>query len=179
MKESLMWLSVFFVVLTSVSMFILMLIPLGDLASEALVSNTYRFIIIFHSMIAGITLGEFFKIRNSEKTGKGLLIDLVEELRVNKDIIDSDTKLRKGFWLLSIRSGLARYLPYRERRMLWNIYSNITHYNEEMDILHQSNLRGESDALPQSFLDEISNLRRAIKELIDVVLERHSTEEYI
>ncbi len=174
-----MWLSVFFVVLASASIFILLLIPIGALAGEAIVSNAYRFIIIFHSMIAGIALGEFFKMRNNEKTGKGLLIDLVEELRVNREIIDSDTKLRKGFWILSIRSGLARYIPYRERRMLWNIYSDITHYNEEMGILHQANLRGESDALPQSFLDEISNLRKTIGKLIDVVLERHSTDEYI
>ncbi len=174
-----MWLSVFLVVITSVSMFILLLIPIGDLASEAIVSNAYRFIIIFHSMIAGITLGEFFKIRNNEKTGRGLLIDLVEELRVNRNLLQSDTKLRKGFWVLSIRSGLARYLPYRERRMLWNIHSDITHYNEEMDILHQANLRGESEALPQSFLNEVDNLRKTIKELIDVVLERHSTDEYV
>ena len=178
MKDSLIWIIVLFVLLLSGTFLILMLIPLG-VDSESVLLTTYRFIAVFHGVLAGVSIGEYLKIRTKEHEGKNLLIDLVEELRVNETLLDSEIKLRKGFWVLGIRSGLARYLPKRERRMLWNIYSSITHYNEEVELLHRARLDDKVDILSTDFLREIAELKDNIRKLIGVVISRHSTDEYV
>ena len=177
MKDSLTWVIVLLILLTSGIFLILMLIPLG-VDSESVLLTTYRFIAVFHGVLAGVSIGEYLKIRTKEREGKNLLIDLVEELRVNETLLDSENKLRKGFWILGIRSGLARYLPNRERRMLWNIYSNITHYNEEVELLHRARLDGKDEFLTPDFLNEISELRDEIRKNIEIVKSRHSTDDY-
>ena len=77
-----------------------------------------RLMSIFFGMLAGIALGEVFKIRNKKKSGRVLLSDLFEELRVNLETLKTDLPLRKGFWILGIRSGRAEYIPDKQRRML-------------------------------------------------------------
>ena len=150
-----------------------------DLSSDLILSTAYRFIAVFLGILAGVAIGELLKHRNREGEGRNLLIDLVEELRVNETLLETDNKLRKGFWILSIRSGLARYLPYRERRMLWNIYSDITHYNEEVELLHRARLEGKEDLLKSEFFEEISSLREKIRSNIEIVKSNHDTDEYI
>ncbi len=163
MHESKRW-QLIFVTIVSVgsTMIVLLFLTMPDVA----LGNGLRIISIFLGMLAGLSLGEYFKIRNNMKTGEDLLMDITEEIRINETLLDNEVQLRKGFWILGIRSGLARYLPQEERRMLWEIYSNITHYNEEIQTIHYARLGQTSFKPTPELVQEISRLRDLIGALI-------------
>jgi hypothetical protein len=169
MNEKRLW-QVVIISVVFVGVIVVFLNPLGP---EGIINNGYRLLSIFLGMLAGIALGELFKIRSNEKIGQGLLEDLVEELRVNNKLLGADVKLRKGFWILGIRSGLVRYLQHKERRMLWNTYGLITHYQEAIEILHKSKLLGETAQLTPEFQNHITHLRQEIRKRIEVFLDKH------
>ncbi|MBD3406085.1 MAG: hypothetical protein GF411_08175 [Candidatus Lokiarchaeota archaeon] len=135
MKESRIWLGVFFCVALSGSILVLSLLPFGTAFNDGtrLISN-------FLGMLGGTSLGEYFKKRNNEKSSRTLSNDLADELIVNLELLEDEIPLRKGFWIFGIRSGRAEYLPESERKMLWETYSRITHYNEEIKKFHWANL---------------------------------------
>ncbi len=163
MDESNRW-QLIFVTIVVVGFFVIALLFLT--MPDAVLGNGLRMLSIFLGMLAGFSLGEYFKIRNNKKTGEDLLMDIAEEIRINETLLDNEVQLRKGFWILGIRSGLARYLPREERRMLWEIYSNITHYNDEIQTIHYARLGQTSFKPTPELAQEISRLRDLIRALI-------------
>ena len=133
-----------------------------------------RWISIFFGMLAGTALGEVFKIRNNKKSGRVLLSDLLEELRVNLETLKTDIPLRKGFWILGIRSGRAEYIPDIQRRMLWEIYSRITHYNDDNGMIHRKMIVEGKDSLFPEMREEIDRFRKEINTGIVEFLELYS-----
>ncbi len=168
MDETRVWFVVFLCVMITGSLVIFLLV---FISIEAVVANGLRLLSIFLGVLAGTSLGEYLKIRNSKNKGKMLIKDLIEELKVNKTIIDTGLPLRKGFWILGIRSGTAQNIPDEDRMKLWDLYSNITHYNEDLQVLHHSRF-DESAGLEVK--DEIKRLRNHIAKLIDEYLEMKS-----
>ncbi len=166
MEESRLWLIVFTLVILAGIILMLILTPLGI---DVVVVNGVRLLSIFLGMLGGIALGEYLKIRKNEKTGDILLLDLTEELRVNRNLLGKGIPLRKGFWILGVRSGRAEYIPKTERRMLWGIYPVITHYNDDLAEVHRAELRGR-DVSPQ-VESELEQLAANIRNKIDEFLE--------
>jgi len=175
MKESTSWIAIFILVITTGVTAILfeLLLPNG---AERILSDGYRLLSIFLGVLAGVSLGEYFKIRTNQKAGDVLHSDLIEELRINYGLLKKDIPLRKGFWVLGIRSGIARYLTEDIRRDLWNIYSNITHYNDEFQRYHIATMGQTADFVTPEFQEEITNLRELIRGLIGKFFEAHSLE---
>ena len=163
MDESKRWQLIF---ATSVAVGFFMIVLLILIIPDQALGNGLRILSIFLGMLAGFSLGEYFKIKNNKKIGEELLTDITEEIRINEALLDNEMQLRKGFWILGIRSGLVRYIPREERRMLWEIYSNITHYNDEIQTIHYARLGQTSFKPTPELVQEISRLRGLIGALI-------------
>ena len=170
MDEQNRWLTIF-VTIIIVATVVILLNPGGV---EGILRDGYRLLSIFFGMLAGTTLGEVFKIRNNKKTGQVLLLDLLEELRVNLETLKTDLPLRKGFWILGIRSGRAEYIPDTQRRMLWEIYSRITHYNDDIGMIHRKMIVEGKDSLFPEMREEIDRFRKEINTGIVEFLELYS-----
>jgi len=170
MDEQNRWLSIFFTIII-VATIVILLNPGGV---EGIIRDGYRLLSIFFGMLAGTALGEVFKIRNNKKTGQVLLLDLLEELRVNLETLKTDLPLRKGFWILGIRSGRAEYIPDKQRRMLWEIYSRITHYNDDIGMIHRKMIVEGKDSLFPEMREEIDRFRKEINTGIVEFLEIYS-----
>jgi hypothetical protein len=175
MKESISWIVIFILVITTgiTAILLELLLPNGI---ERVVIDGYRLLSIFLGVLAGVALGEYFKIRNNQKAGNVLRSDLIEELRINHGLLKRNIPLRKGFWILGIRSGIARYLTEDVRRDLWNIYSNITHYNDEFQRYHTAKLGQEGSSLTPELQEEMTHLCELISNLIVKFFENHSLE---
>ena len=175
MKESTSWIAIFVIVITTgvTAILLELLLPNG---AERILSDGYRLLSIFLGVLAGVALGEYFKIRTNQKAGNVLHSDLIEELRINYGLLKKDIPLRKGFWILGIRSGIARYLTEDIRRDLWNIYSNITHYNDEFQRYHIVKMGQTGNSVTPEFQEEITNLRDLISSLIAKFFEAHSLD---
>jgi hypothetical protein len=170
MDEKRLWMSVFAIVIV-IGPLVIMWNPEGP---AAVIRDSYRLFSIFLGMLGGISLGEVFKIRNSQKNAKTLFLDLLEELRVNLDLLVTDLPLRKGFWILGIRSGRVQFIEQEKRRMLWEIYSRITHYNEDIGLLHRKLvIEGKGSLLPE-IREEVEKFRTEIRERINQFLELYS-----
>jgi len=170
MDEQNRWLSIF-VTIIIVATIVILLNPGGV---EGIIRDGYRLLSIFFGMLAGTALGEVFKIRSNKKTGQVLLSDLLEELRVNLEALKTDLPLRKGFWILGIRSGRAEYIPDKQRRMLWEIYSRITHYNDDIGMIHRKMIVEGKDSLFPEMREEIDRFRKEINTGIVEFLELYS-----
>ncbi|TXT56414.1 MAG: hypothetical protein BAJATHORv1_20003 [Candidatus Thorarchaeota archaeon] len=166
MKESRVWLGVFLGVVVGACAFIAYLIPFGTAFNDG-----NRLLSIFLGMLGGTSLGEYFKKRNNEKSGRALSDDLVDELTVNQELLREEIPLRKGFWILGIRSGRAEYLPEPERKMLWETYSRITHYNDEIQRLHWSNLGIQDIGEDAPLRGELTKLQEEIYSHIEQFLK--------
>ena len=175
MKESTSWIAIFILVITTGITAILLELFLPN-GAERILSDGYRLLSIFLGVLAGVSLGEYFKMRTNQKAGNVLHSDLIEELRINYGLLTKDIPLRKGFWILGIRSGIARYLSENIRRDLWNIYSNITHYNDEFQRYHIAKMGQGGSSITPELEEEISNLRELIGNLIAKFFEAHSPE---
>lgn len=175
MKESTSWIAIFILVITTGITAILLELFLPN-GAERILSDGYRLMSIFLGVLAGVALGEYFKIRTNQKAGDVLRNDLIEELKINHSLLTNDLPLRKGFWILGIRSGIARYLSENDRRDLWNIYSNITHYNDEFQRYHTARMGQSGSSLTPELQEEISNLQELISILIAKFFETHSLE---
>jgi hypothetical protein len=141
---------------------------------DAIISNGYRLFSIFLGILAGIALGEVFKIRSNQKTARELAVDLLEELRVNLDLLETDLPLRKGFWILGIRSGRVQFIQQDKRRKLWEIYSRVTHYNEDIGLLHRKLVIEGRDSLLPEMSEEVEKFRLEIRERIEKFLSQYS-----
>ncbi|MGY5873693.1 MAG: hypothetical protein RTV72_15705 [Candidatus Thorarchaeota archaeon] len=170
MDDQKMWLSIFATIIVVASV-VIILNPGGV---EGVIRDGYRLLSIFFGMLAGTALGEVFKIRNNRKTGRALLSDLLEELRVNVETLKTDLPLRKGFWILGIRSGRAEYIPDKQRRMLWEIYSRITHYNDDIGLIHRKMIVEGKDSLFPEMREEIERFRKEIGTRIVEFLELYA-----
>ncbi|MHA1929280.1 MAG: hypothetical protein ACTSV2_11960 [Candidatus Thorarchaeota archaeon] len=170
MDEQNRWITIF-VTIIIVATIVILLNPGGV---EEIIRDGYRLMSIFFGMLAGTALGEVFKIRNNKKSGRVLLSDLLEELRVNLETLKTDLPLRKGFWILGIRSGRAEYIPGKQRRMLWEIYSRITHYNDDIGMLHRKMIVEGKDSLFPEMQKEIDRVRKEINTGIVEFLEIYS-----
>lgn len=80
--------------------------------------------------------------------------------------------LSDGYRLLSIFLGVLAGNDIR--RDLWNIYSNITHYNDEFQRYHIAAMEQTGSSVTPEFQDEITNLRELISSLIAKFFEAHS-----
>ena len=170
MEEQRLWL----VVLVSVILVGTIVILLNPLGIDGIIRDGYRLMSIFLGMLAGIALGEVFKIRNNKKSALSLLDDLLEELRVNLDLLNTDLPLRKGFWILGIRSGRVEFIQQDKRRLLWEIYSRVTHYNEDIGLLHRKLIIEGKESLMPEMREEVERFRNEIKKCIEEFLELHS-----
>ena len=171
MEEQRVWFAVFATVII-VGTIVILLNPLGI---DGIIRDGYRLMSIFLGMLAGIALGEVFKIRNNKKSALDLLVDLFEELRVNLKLLETDLPLRKGFWILGIRSGRVEYIQREKRRMLWEIYSRVTHYNEDIGLLHRKLIIEGKESLMPEMREEVEKFRGEIKKTINEFLELYST----
>ena len=161
MDESKRWQLIFVTIVAVGSIMIaLLFLAMPDVA----LGNSIRIISIFLGMLAGFSLGEYFKI-------------ITEEIRINETLLDNEVQLRKGFWILGIRSGLARYLPQEERRKLWEIYSNITHYNDEIQTIHHARLGQTSFKPTPELVQEIDRIRDLIRELFRDFLQYNEQKQ--
>jgi hypothetical protein len=142
---------------------------------QDIVRDGIRLISIFIGMLAGISLGEVFKIRNNKKSARSLLADLLEELRVNLELLNTDLPLRKGFWILGIRSGRVEFIQQDKRRLLWEIYSRVTHYNEDIGLLHRKLIIEGKESLMPEMREEVERFRNEIRSRISDFLELYST----
>lgn len=168
MDEDRLWIVVF----VSVILFGTVVILLNP---QDIVRDGVRLISIFIGMLAGISLGEVFKIRNNKKSARSLLADLLEELRVNLDLLNTDLPLRKGFWILGIRSGRVEFIQQDKRRLLWEIYSRVTHYNEDIGLLHRKLIIEGKESLMPEMREEVERFRNEIRSRISDFLELYST----
>lgn len=168
MDEQRLWIVVF----VSVILFGTVVILLNP---QDIVRDGVRLISIFIGMLAGIALGEVFKIRNNKKSAFSLLADLLEELRVNLDLLKTDLPLRKGFWILGIRSGRMEFIQQDKRRLLWEIYSRVTHYNEDIGLLHRKLIIEGKESLMPEMREEVERFRKEIGTRISEFLELCST----
>lgn len=171
MEEHRLWIVVF----ASVIIIGIVVILLNPLGIDGIIRDGYRLLSIFLGMLAGIALGEVFKIRNNKKSARTLVNDLLEELRVNLDLLETDLPLRKGFWILGIRSGRAEFIPVDKRRLLWEIYSRITHYNEDIGLLHRKLIVEGKESLMPEMREEVEKFRNEIRKRINEFLELYST----
>lgn len=168
MEEQRLWIAVFVSVIL-VGTIVIVFDP------QDAVRDGYRLISIFLGMLGGISLGEVFKMRNNEKSARSLLTDLREELRVNLDILNTDLPLRKGFWILGIRSGRVEFIQQEKRRLLWEIYSRVTHYNEDIGLLHRKLIIEGKESLMPEMREEVERFRNEIRSRISDFLELYST----
>jgi len=168
MDEDRLWIVVF----VSVILFGTVVILLNP---QDIVRDGVRLISIFIGMLAGISLGEVFKIRNNKRSARSLLADLLEELRVNLDLLNTDLPLRKGFWILGIRSGRVEFIQQDKRRLLWEIYSRVTHYNEDIGLLHRKLIIEGKESLMPEMREEVERFRNEIRSRISDFLELYST----
>ena len=168
MDEDRLWIVVF----VSVILFGTVVILLNP---QDIVRDGVRLISIFIGMLAGISLGEVFKIRNNKRSARSLLADLLEELRVNLDLLNTDLPLRKGFWILGIRSGRVELIQQDKRRLLWEIYSRVTHYNEDIGLLHRKLIIEGKESLMPEMREEVERFRNEIRSRISEFLELYST----
>ena len=179
MHESRFWLGVFVSVLMIgiIAILLQLLIPEGTVfptSVTAVIQNGYRLLSILLGVLAGTALGELFKIRNNQKSGNSLLNDLLEELRVNLSIVGKGTPLRKGFWTLGIQSGRAEYLEDSDRRALWEIYSTITHFNEDLQFVHGTKVTEGQDAVRPEYQKELDRLNEKIETETKAFLTKHN-----
>ncbi len=177
MDESKLWATVFIVVAVggTIAIFALLLIPDGTTFTTGvgfLLRDGYRLLSIFLGVLAGVSLGELFKIRINNNTGRKLLADLFEELRVNLTLIERGIPLRKGFWILGMRSGRAEFLVKEDRRILWEIYSRITHYNKDLQYVHRASMIEEGYKVPPSLQEELDTFCSEIRKKISEFLEK-------
>jgi hypothetical protein len=119
-------------------------------------------------------LGEVFKIRSNQKTARTLTVDLREELLVNLELLETDLPLRKGFWILGIRSGRVQFIQQDKRRKLWEIYSRVTHYNEDIGLLHRKLIVEGRESLMPEMRNEVERFRGEIREHINEFLDLYS-----
>lgn len=175
MKDSTLWLAVFLAVIGT-GIIIILFVPLFAQADATVLSFSYRLASIFLGMLGGLAAKEFLSIRANENAGRSLLRDLIEELRVNEILLEKRLPLRKGFWTLGIRSGLAAHLPERERRQLWRIYPVITHYNDDLMYHHRSRLT--DDKTTKKHEVELDRLVEVIGVLIRKYLDRHGISKF-
>ena len=178
MDESRLWSGVFVCVLAIgiTAILLQLLIPEGTVfptSVNAVIQNGYRLLSILLGVLAGVALGELFKIRSNQKSGRSLLNDLLEELRVNLSIVGKGTPLRKGFWTLGIRSGRAEYLSDSDRRDLWEIYSTITHFNEDLQHVHRTKVTEGQDSVQPEYQKELDRLNEKIRTETEAFLTRH------
>lgn len=178
MDESRLWLGVFVSVLAiGISAILLqLLIPEGTVFPSSVygvIQNGYRLLSILLGVLAGVALGELFKIRNNNNTGRNLLNDLLEELKVNISIVGKGIPLRKGFWTLGIRSGQAQFLKDDDRRALWEIYSTITHFNEDLQHVHRAKVVEGQEGVQPEFQEELDRLNVHIKSESEAFLAKH------
>lgn len=169
MNERALWTTVFLAVVISGIAMTILLWPLGF---EYMLQNGARLFSIFLGMLGGTALGELFRIRNNQQTGQTLLHDLREECKANLEIIGTGVPLRKGFWILGMRSGRAQYLPDESRHELWKIYSRITHYNEDIRSLHREMLLKPEREISTDFQQEIDSLCADIRQRIEEFLAK-------
>ena len=171
MDEQRLWMFLFAIVVI-IGALVILLNPLGI---DAIISNGYRLFSIFLGMLAGIALGEVFKIRTNQKSARELETDLLEELKVNLDLLETNLPLRKGFWVLGIRSGRVQFIQHDRRRMLWEIYSRVTHYNEDIGLLHRKLIIEGIDSLMPEMREEVERFRYEIRSKISEFLELYSS----
>ena len=171
MDEQRLWMFLFAIVVI-IGVVVILLNPMGI---DAIISNGYRLFSIFLGMLAGIALGEVFKIRTNQKSARELETDLLEELKVNLDLLETNLPLRKGFWVLGIRSGRAQFIQHDRRRMLWEIYSRVTHYNEDIGLLHRKLIIEGIDSLMPEMRAEVERFRNEIRSKISEFLELYSS----
>ncbi|MHA1906580.1 MAG: hypothetical protein ACW98Y_04745 [Candidatus Thorarchaeota archaeon] len=179
MEESRLWTAVFVTVVLvgTTVIFANLLIPDGATFTTGvsfLLRDGTRLVSIFLGVLAGVSLGELFKIRSNNNTGKKLLADLIEELKVNSSLIEKGIPLRKGFWKLGIRSGRAEFLSQEDRRELWEIYSRITHYNEDLQYIHRSSMLEVEYKVPSELQKELDTFSEAIQKRVSEFLEKKS-----
>jgi hypothetical protein len=152
-----------------------LVIILNPEGPAAVIRDGYRLFSIFLGILGGIVLGEIFKIRNNQKSAKTLLVDLLEELRVNLKTLDTDLPLRKGFWILGIRSGQVQFIEENRRRKLWEIYSRVTHFNEDINLLHRKLIVEGKEGLMPEMRKEVEKIRNEIRERINHFLGLYSS----
>jgi hypothetical protein len=165
-----MWLAVFFLVIVTGTVFIIF----NPLGLDGIIRDGYRLVSIFLGMLAGIALGEVFKIRNNKKSARTLFVDLMEELKVNESLLDKDMPLRKGFWILGIRSGRVEFIPQDKRRLLWEIYSRVTHYNEDLSLIHQKMVVQGKETLKPEMQVELGQFKGEIRSRIKDFLQLYA-----
>ncbi len=178
MDESRLWFGVFVAVIAIgiTAILLQLLIPDGTVFPSSVagvIQNGYRLLSILLGVLAGVALGELFKIRNNNYAGKILLNDLIEELKVNIGIVGKGVPLRKGFWTLGIRSGQAQFLKDEDRRDLWEIYSTITHFNEDLQHVHRTKVVEGQGAVQPEYQKELDRLNEHIKSKSEDFLSRH------
>ena len=78
-----------------------------------------------------------------------------------------------GFLEYLTADGIIRYLPDKERRRFWNVYGLITHYQEEVEILHRAKIQGEDDKLAPEFYKHLENLRNEIRKRMKTIFDEH------
>ncbi len=162
------WLATFVIVILIGVIIIIASLPLG--IDQAL-NSAIRLTSIFLGVLAGVSLGEYLKNRNNMQSGQRLMRDLLAELLVNRQLIERRGILRKGFWILGIRSGRAQYLPERQRFDLWHIYSLITHYNDDLQHVHTLEIASAGRSSPDTMESELNRLAIHITHRIDRFLE--------
>ena len=91
-------------------------------------------------------------------------------------LIEKGIPLRKGFWMLGIRSGRAEFLTQDDRRELWEIYSRITHYNEDLQYIHRARMVEIGYKVPSELQKELESFSKEIQERIDKILEKKERE---
>jgi hypothetical protein len=170
LEEQRMWVFVFIIVIVIGTVFIV----LNPLGIDGIIRDGYRLVSIFLGMLAGIALGEVFKIRNNKKSARTLFVDLIEELKVNVSLLDKDMLLRKGFWVLGIRSGRVEFMPQDKRRLLWEIYSRVTHYNEDLGLIHQKMIVQGKEALRPEMREELDQFKDEIRAHINKFLQLYA-----
>ncbi len=164
MHDETPWFLTFVLVLLSGILIIVATLPFGP---EQMLSNAVRLSSIFLGVLAGVSLGEYLKIRSNAQSGRRLMRDLLAELLVNRDLLETGELLRKGFWILGIRSGRAEFLPEKQKIDLWHIYSLITHYNDDLQHLHAMEIVSSEEEPPSQLRGEVTRLGAEISRRID------------
>ncbi|MHA2069293.1 MAG: hypothetical protein ACXABY_33450 [Candidatus Thorarchaeota archaeon] len=89
-------------------------------------------------------------------------------------MLDKDIPLRKGFWILGIRSGRVEFIPQDKRRLLWEIYSRVTHYNEDLSLIHQKMVVQGKETLRPEMREELDQFKDEIRTHINKFLQLYA-----